>query len=174
MHLAMVVSQFSIWAKMLPRLSARVGSMNLVHSSAVMESSLQSSNSQTIILKEKDAGIFQHLFCCSPYRFILAKYHGCGITCRRYSAYALIWQCYIWFHHRPYGLKCSIQCQITTSICLIWYCPRKFNQILQWWYNFNDLLPNFKNLFYYFLSLLAEFSHEHVHEIFQNLIKNNW
>ena len=147
--------------------------MNLVHSSVVVASSLRSSNQQIIILKEKDAGIFQHLFCCSSYRFILAKYHGCGITCRRYGAYTLIWQCYIWFYHRPYGLKCSIQRQITTSICLIGYCPRNFNQVLQWWDNFNDLLPNLKNLRYYLFSILAEFRNEYVHEIFKNLIKNN-
>ena len=131
-------------------------------------------NKPLYIERERCWVIIQHLFCCSSYRFILAKYHGCCITCRRYVVYALIWQCYIWFNHRPYCLKCGIQRQITASICLIGYCPRKFNQVLQWRYNFNDLLPNFKNLFYYLLSLLAEFSNEHVHEIFQNLIKNNW
>lgn len=112
-------------------------------------------------------------FCCSSYRFIRSNHHGCGITCGRYSIYTLIWQCYIWFYHRPYGLKCRIQRQITASICLIWYCPRKLNQILQWWDNFNDLLPNLKNLRYYLFSILAEFRNEYVHEIFQNLIKNN-
>ena len=126
------------------------------------------------MLKEKDAGKYQHLFCCSSYHFIRSNHHGCGITCGRYGVYTLIWQCYIWFHHRPYGLKCSIQRQITTSICLIWYCPRKLNQVLQWWYNFNDLLPNLKNLRYYLFSILTEFSHKYVHEIFKNLIKNNW